>query len=75
MFDLQGKMMSGVRAGLVSADVLRREQQELRKQERSSKHLEGKGLKPLHKHELFLCFQLPVNAVLGLVLEGWLLGC
>lgn len=33
-------MMSGVRAGLVSADVLRREQQELRKQERSSKHLE-----------------------------------
>lgn len=75
MFDLQGNMMSGVRAGLVSADVLRREQQELRKQERSSKHLEGKGLKPLHKHELFLCFQLPVNAVSGLVLEGWLLGC
>eukprot|EP00076_Gallus_gallus_P033445 XP_024998983.1 BUD13 homolog [Gallus gallus] len=35
-----GKMMSGVRAGLVSADVLWREQQELRKQERSSKHLE-----------------------------------
>eukprot|EP00076_Gallus_gallus_P033438 XP_024998976.1 BUD13 homolog isoform X12 [Gallus gallus] len=36
----KGNMMSGVRAGLVSADVLRREQQELRKQERSSKHLE-----------------------------------
>ncbi|XP_052553382.1 BUD13 homolog isoform X6 [Tympanuchus pallidicinctus] len=34
------KMMSGVKAGLVSADVLRKEQQELRKQERSSKHLE-----------------------------------
>lgn len=68
-------MMSGVKAGLVSADVLRKEQQELRKQERSSKHLEGKGLKPLHKHQLFLCFWLPINAISGLVLEGWLLGC
>uniref|UniRef100_A0A8C2TIE9 BUD13 homolog n=1 Tax=Coturnix japonica TaxID=93934 RepID=A0A8C2TIE9_COTJA len=36
----KAKMMSGVKAGLVSADVLRKEQQELRKQERSSKHLE-----------------------------------
>ncbi|XP_009076294.1 PREDICTED: BUD13 homolog, partial [Acanthisitta chloris] len=33
-------MSSGVRAGLVSADVLRREQQELRKPDRSIKHLE-----------------------------------
>lgn len=36
----KGNMMSGARAGLVSSGVLRREQQELRKQERSSKHLE-----------------------------------
>uniref|UniRef100_A0A8C9FWM7 BUD13 homolog n=1 Tax=Pavo cristatus TaxID=9049 RepID=A0A8C9FWM7_PAVCR len=36
----KAKMMSGVKAGLVSADVLRREQKELRKQERSSKQLE-----------------------------------
>lgn len=68
-------MMSGVKAGLVSADVLRKEQQELRKQERSSKHLEGKGLKPLHKHQLFLRFWLPISAISGPVLEGWLLGC
>ncbi|KAL2295728.1 hypothetical protein Nmel_017249 [Mimus melanotis] len=34
-------MSSGVRAGLVSADVLQREKQELRKHERSTKHLEG----------------------------------
>lgn len=40
-------MMSGVKAGLVSADVLRREQQELKKRERSNKRLEGRGLKPL----------------------------
>ncbi|XP_075298662.1 BUD13 homolog [Opisthocomus hoazin] len=33
-------MPSGVRAGLVSADVLRRERQELRRQERNTKHLE-----------------------------------
>ncbi|KAI1230693.1 hypothetical protein IHE44_0008569 [Lamprotornis superbus] len=33
-------MSSGVRAGLVSADVLQREKQELRKHERSTKHLE-----------------------------------
>ncbi|NXU52512.1 BUD13 protein, partial [Turnix velox] len=33
-------MLSGVKAGLVSAEVLRREQQELRRQERSNKHLE-----------------------------------
>ncbi|KAM9257838.1 BUD13 homolog isoform 2-T2 [Cariama cristata] len=33
-------MLSGVKAGLVSADVLRREQQELRRHERSNKHLE-----------------------------------
>ncbi|XP_051494580.1 BUD13 homolog isoform X2 [Apus apus] len=33
-------MFSGVKAGLVSADVLRREQQELRRQERNNKHLE-----------------------------------
>nr|XP_047919482.1 BUD13 homolog isoform X4 [Anser cygnoides] len=33
-------MMSGVKAGLVSADVLRREQQELKKRERSNKRLE-----------------------------------
>ncbi|NXJ69649.1 BUD13 protein, partial [Rostratula benghalensis] len=32
--------LSGVKAGLVSAEVLRREQQELRRQERSTKHLE-----------------------------------
>ncbi|OXB81334.1 UNVERIFIED_CONTAM: hypothetical protein H355_014378 [Colinus virginianus] len=36
----KANMMSGVKAGLVSAEMLRREQQELRKQERSSKHLE-----------------------------------
>ncbi|KFW95001.1 BUD13, partial [Phalacrocorax carbo] len=35
-------MFSGVKAGLVSADVLRREQQELRKHERNNKHLEGR---------------------------------
>ncbi|XP_010221446.1 PREDICTED: BUD13 homolog, partial [Tinamus guttatus] len=33
-------MTSGVKAGLVSADVLRREQQELRRHERNTKHLE-----------------------------------
>lgn len=33
-------MMSGVKAGLVSADVLRREQQELKKRERSNRRLE-----------------------------------
>ncbi|NXT82636.1 BUD13 protein, partial [Zapornia atra] len=33
-------MFSGVSAGLVSADVLRREQQEMRKHERSTKRLE-----------------------------------
>ncbi|NWX67790.1 BUD13 protein, partial [Alca torda] len=33
-------MMSGVKAGLVSADVLRREQQELRRHERNNKQLE-----------------------------------
>ncbi|XP_042656347.1 BUD13 homolog isoform X2 [Tyto alba] len=33
-------MSSGVKAGLVSADVLRREQQELRRHERSNQHLE-----------------------------------
>ncbi|KAM4646377.1 BUD13 homolog [Amazona ochrocephala] len=33
-------MLSGVKAGLVSADVLRREEQELRRHERSTKHLE-----------------------------------
>ncbi|XP_014740228.1 PREDICTED: BUD13 homolog [Sturnus vulgaris] len=33
-------MSSGVRAGLVSADVLQREKKELRKHERSTKHLE-----------------------------------
>ncbi|XP_076214823.1 BUD13 homolog [Aptenodytes patagonicus] len=33
-------MLSGVKAGLVSADVLRREQQELRSHERNHKHLE-----------------------------------
>ncbi|NXA59821.1 BUD13 protein, partial [Mohoua ochrocephala] len=33
-------MSSGAKAGLVSADVLRREKQELRKHERSTKHLE-----------------------------------
>ncbi|NXJ97408.1 BUD13 protein, partial [Corythaixoides concolor] len=33
-------MFSGVKAGLVSADVLRREQQELRRHERSNKRLE-----------------------------------
>ncbi|NXR04606.1 BUD13 protein, partial [Pandion haliaetus] len=33
-------MLSGVKAGLVSADVLRREQQELRRHERNNKHLE-----------------------------------
>ncbi|NXV51127.1 BUD13 protein, partial [Uria aalge] len=33
-------MMTGVKAGLVSADVLRREQQELRRHERNNKHLE-----------------------------------
>ncbi|XP_015505064.1 BUD13 homolog [Parus major] len=33
-------MAYGVRAGLVSADVLQREKQELRKHERSTKHLE-----------------------------------
>ncbi|NXW57079.1 BUD13 protein, partial [Eurystomus gularis] len=33
-------MFCGVKAGLVSADVLRREQQELRRHERSNKHLE-----------------------------------
>lgn len=40
-------MMTGVKAGLVSADVLRREQQELKKRERSNRHLEGRGLNPL----------------------------
>lgn len=34
-------MSSGAKAGLVSADVLRREKQELQKHERSTKHLEG----------------------------------
>ncbi|NXY50399.1 BUD13 protein, partial [Ceuthmochares aereus] len=39
--DLQGNVMfSGVKAGLVSPDVLRREQQELRRHERNNKHLE-----------------------------------
>ncbi|XP_026719678.1 BUD13 homolog isoform X2 [Athene cunicularia] len=33
-------MFSGVKAGLVSADVLRREQEELRRHERNNKHLE-----------------------------------
>ncbi|KFV56464.1 BUD13 [Gavia stellata] len=33
-------MLSGVKAGLVSADVLRREQQELRRHERNNKYLE-----------------------------------
>ncbi|KFQ98904.1 BUD13, partial [Nipponia nippon] len=33
-------MLSGVKAGLVSADVLWREQQELRRHERNNKHLE-----------------------------------
>ncbi|KFP81703.1 BUD13, partial [Apaloderma vittatum] len=33
-------MSSGIKAGLVSADVLRREQQELRRHERNNKHLE-----------------------------------
>lgn len=35
---------SGARAGLLSADMLRREQQELRRQERSTRHLEGRGV-------------------------------
>ncbi|XP_039577957.1 BUD13 homolog isoform X2 [Passer montanus] len=35
-----GTMASGVKAGLVSADVLQREKQELRKHERSTRHLE-----------------------------------
>lgn len=34
-------MSSGAKAGLVSADVLQREKQELQKHERSIKHLEG----------------------------------
>lgn len=34
-------MSSGAKAGLVSADVLQREKQELQKHERSTKHLEG----------------------------------
>ncbi|NWH64228.1 BUD13 protein, partial [Geococcyx californianus] len=33
-------MFSGVKAGLVSADVMQREQQELRRHERNNKHLE-----------------------------------
>lgn len=37
-------MSSGVKAGLVSADVLQREKQELRKHERSTKHLEGESV-------------------------------
>lgn len=45
-------MLSGVKAGLVSADVLRREQQELRRHERNNKHLEGRGVKTLHEHQL-----------------------
>ncbi|XP_041314121.1 BUD13 homolog isoform X2 [Pyrgilauda ruficollis] len=35
-----GTMASGVKAGLVSADVLQREKQELQKHERSTRHLE-----------------------------------
>uniref|UniRef100_A0A8C4JZ99 BUD13 homolog n=1 Tax=Dromaius novaehollandiae TaxID=8790 RepID=A0A8C4JZ99_DRONO len=35
-------MLSGSKAGLVSADVLRREQQELKRHERNNKHLEGR---------------------------------
>uniref|UniRef100_A0A8D0EKJ0 BUD13 homolog n=1 Tax=Strix occidentalis caurina TaxID=311401 RepID=A0A8D0EKJ0_STROC len=37
---LKKTMFSGVKAGLVSADVLRREQEELRRHERNNKHLE-----------------------------------
>ncbi|KGL83095.1 BUD13, partial [Tinamus guttatus] len=41
LFNWQANVMtSGVKAGLVSADVLRREQQELRRHERNTKHLE-----------------------------------
>lgn len=47
-------MSSGVKAGLVSADVLRREQQELRRHERNNKHLEGRGAKTLREHQLAL---------------------
>uniref|UniRef100_A0A670K1C6 BUD13 homolog n=1 Tax=Podarcis muralis TaxID=64176 RepID=A0A670K1C6_PODMU len=40
-FGLQGpQMLSGGKAGLVSAELLRKEQHELRKQQSSSKHLE-----------------------------------
>lgn len=41
------QMLSGGKAGLVSADLLRREQQEFKKQAGSSnnsRHLEGKNL-------------------------------
>ncbi|KAL8173516.1 UNVERIFIED_CONTAM: hypothetical protein K2H54_003082 [Gekko kuhli] len=37
------QMLSGGKAGLVSADLLRRERQEFRKQERGSKHLEDES--------------------------------
>ena len=49
-------MLSGVKAGLVSADVLRREQQELRRHERNNKHLEGRGVKTLREHQRAFSF-------------------
>lgn len=50
-------MSSGARAGLVSADVLQREKQELRKHERSTRHLEGGSVEhgPAPAPLLLLC--------------------
>jgi len=66
-------MPSGVRAGLVSADVLRRERQELRRQERNTKHLEGRGVKTRRENRLaFSC------SAFGWLLVRWralALGC
>nr|XP_056716406.1 BUD13 homolog [Euleptes europaea] len=41
--DQDPQMLSGGKVGLVSADLLRREQKELRKQERGSRHLEDES--------------------------------
>lgn len=66
-------MLSGVKAGLVSADVLRREQQELRRHERNNKHLEGRGVKTLHEHQLAFCFS--VFSCLLMLYQALVLGC
>lgn len=65
-------MLSGVKAGLVSADVLRREQQELRRHERNHKHLEGRAVTTLREHPL--AFPFPAFSCLLMLCQAPVLG-